>query len=105
MPTRFAMLATRPALTGKWHLKNTPEQCGFDFASTCWSNGTWYDREFTIDGEPKVMPGFVDDVTADESIRFIRQHKQQRQAVRAVDVYASATHGSPAYTWPAKKSS
>jgi len=30
-------------VTGKWHLKNAPADCGFEFVSTCWSNGTWYD--------------------------------------------------------------
>ena len=34
-------------VTGKWHLKTRPVECGFDFASTCWGNGTWYNRKFT----------------------------------------------------------
>ena len=61
-------------VTGKWHLKTKPNEAGFQFASVCWANGRWYDRQFNIEGqEKKVMPGFVDDVTADESIRFINQ--------------------------------
>ncbi len=88
-------------VTGKWHLKTTPEECGFEFASTCWSNGTWYDREFTIDGQSQVMPGFVDDVTADESIRFIRQTRD-RDKPFVLWMCTQVPHMDHRHTWPAK---
>ena len=69
----------RTGVTGKWHLKTTPKECGFDFVSTCRGNGTWYDREFTIDGKTSKQPGFVDNVTADESIRFIRESQEEKK--------------------------
>ena len=70
----------RTGVTGKWHLKMTPQECGFDFVSTCRGNGTWYDREFTINGITGKQPGFVDNVTADESIRFIRESQEAKKS-------------------------
>ena len=77
-------------VTGKWHLRTTPEDCGFDFVSTCAGNGTWYDRKFTIDGETKTMPGFVDDVVAGDSggaaggTQQRREHADRRALTGAV---------------------
>ena len=89
-------------VTGKWHLKTTPQQCGFDFVSTCWSNGTWYDRRFQIDGVEKVMPGFVDDVAANESIRFIhRATKQGKPFVLWMNT--QVPHMDHHHTWPAEE--
>ncbi len=90
------------AVTGKWHLGNKPEDCGFDFASTCWSNGTWYDRKFTVAGETKVMPGFVDDVTADESIRFIREASQNEEPF-LLWMNTQVPHMDHHHQWPAKQ--
>lgn len=66
----------RTGVTGKWHLKTTPEECGFDFASICRGVGSWHDREFAINGKKRKVPGFVDDVVAEESIRFIRESRK-----------------------------
>ncbi|WP_144057694.1 sulfatase-like hydrolase/transferase [Novipirellula maiorica] len=88
-------------VTGKWHLKTTPRECGFDFVSTCCSNGTWYNRRFTIDGETRTMPGFVDDVTADESIRFIRQAADADKPF-VLWMCTQVPHMDSKHTWPAK---
>ena len=87
-------------VTGKWHLKTTPEQAGFQFASTCWSNGPWYDRQFLIDGQQKVMPGFVDDVAVDESLRFIAQAEQQDKPF-VLWLNTQVPHMDHRHTWPA----
>ncbi len=89
-------------VTGKWHLKNRPNECGFEFASTCWSNGTWYDREFNINGKRQVMPGFVDDVAADESIRFIDQAVKSERPF-ALWFCTQVPHMDDNFTWPAKQ--
>ena len=89
-------------VTGKWHLKTTPEECGFDFASTCWANGTWYNRRFTVNGENRVMPGFVDDVAADESIRFIRQ-SVEREKPFMLWMCTQVPHMDHRHTWPAEQ--
>ena len=89
-------------VTGKWHLKTTPQDCGFDFVSTCWSNGTWYDRKFQIDGTSKVMPGFVDDVAADESIRFIQQATDEKKPF-VLWMNTQVPHMDHRHTWPAQE--
>ncbi|EMI58144.1 sulfatase-like hydrolase/transferase [Rhodopirellula sallentina] len=92
----------RTGVTGKWHLGTTPAECGFDFASTCWSNGTWYDRQFTIDGKKQKMPGFVDDVTASESIRFMRQAQQDDEPF-VLWMCTQVPHMDHKLSWPASK--
>lgn len=89
-------------VTGKWHLKTTPEECGFDFASTCWSNGTWYNRRFKLDGENQArqVPGFVDDVAADESLRFIRQATDTGKPF-VLWMCTQVPHMDGQHTWPA----
>ena len=89
-------------VTGKWHLKSTPQECGFQFASTCWSNGTWYDRTFSIDGEKRMMPGFVDDVAADQSIRFIDQATKARQPF-VLWMCTQVPHMDHKFRWPAEQ--
>ena len=89
-------------VTGKWHLKSTPEECGFDFVSTCWSNGTWYDRKFRIDGTQRIMPGFVDDVCATESIRFIQNATKDKQPF-VLWMNTQVPHMDHRHTWPAQE--
>lgn len=89
-------------VTGKWHLGNSPSACGFDFASTCWSNGTWYNREFTIDGKKRKRPGFVDDVAVDESLRFLDQAAQADKPF-ALWLCTQVPHMDHKHTWPAKQ--
>ena len=91
----------RTGVTGKWHLGTSPKDCGFDFASVCWSNGTWYHRQFTIDGRQKVMPGFVDDVVANESIRFLRDPAADQQPF-VLWLCTQVPHMDHRHTWPAK---
>ncbi|MEZ6042143.1 MAG: sulfatase-like hydrolase/transferase [Planctomycetaceae bacterium] len=66
-------------VAGKWHLNNSPEDCGFEFASTFWSDGAWYDRDFRIDGRQQKTRGFVDDVVAEESARFVHSALSQKK--------------------------
>ncbi|MBB3209307.1 arylsulfatase A-like enzyme [Rhodopirellula rubra] len=89
-------------VTGKWHLKTKPEQCGFEFISTCWANGPWYDRQFNIDGESKKMPGFVDDVTAAESIRFMQRSVVDEKPF-ALWMCTQVPHMDHKHTWPAEQ--
>ena len=89
-------------VAGKWHLKTTPEEAGFSFASTCWANGTWYDRKFKIGGQSQVMPGFVDDVVADESIRFIRDAEASQNPF-VLWMCTQVPHMDHRHTWPANE--
>ncbi len=93
----------RTVVTGKWHLGNSPQECGFDFASTCYSNGTWYNRAFTINGAKKPRPGFVDDVVADESIRFLKQASGNDEPF-VLWMNTQVPHMDHQFKWPAKQS-
>ncbi|MCG8652519.1 MAG: sulfatase-like hydrolase/transferase, partial [Pirellulales bacterium] len=88
-------------VAGKWHLKTTPRQCGFDFASVCWANGTWYDRRFSIGGQSKIMPGFVDDVAADQAIGFIRDAAAQSKPF-LLWLCTQVPHMDHKFSWPAQ---
>ncbi len=57
---------------GKWHLRTTPQQCGFDFVSAFYSNGPYYNRMVKEDGKEKKIPGFIDDYVAGQAIKFMR---------------------------------
>ncbi len=89
-------------VTGKWHLGNSPKSCGFDFASTCWSNGPWYNRQFTINGKKQKMPGFVDDVSVSESLRFLDQARQADKPF-ALWLCTQVPHMDDKHTWPAEQ--
>lgn len=91
----------RTAVTGKWHLGDVPKQCGFDFSSTCFSNGTWYGREFTREDGTKIKAKkFVDQFAADEAVRFIRQSSDKPFALW---LCTQVPHMDHRHTWPAKK--
>ena len=92
----------RTGVAGKWHLGSSPQECGFEFTSTCWSNGTWYGRKFTIDGKTLKVPGFVDDVTADESLRFIRESVAEEKPF-VLWMCTQVPHMDHKNTWPAKQ--
>ncbi|MCG8586052.1 MAG: sulfatase-like hydrolase/transferase, partial [Pirellulales bacterium] len=92
----------RTGVTGKWHLATTPEACGFDFASVCYGNGTWYDRKFKVEGKSRTMQGFVDDVVADESIRFVRE-SVKRDKPFMLWMCTQVPHMDHRYTWPARQ--
>ncbi len=87
-------------VAGKWHLHTTPEECGFEFASTCWSNGTWYDRQFNVNGKERVMPGFVDDVASAEAIRFVQRAVDESRPF-LLWLCTQVPHMDHKYTWPA----
>lgn len=90
----------RTGVTGKWHLGNTPADCGFDFSSTCFSNGTWYGRKFKrSDGTEVVAQGFVDDFVADESIRFVKEATEKKEPF-VLWMCTQVPHMDNRHTWP-----
>ena len=88
-------------VTGKWHLGSSPEECGFEYSSVCWSNGTWYGRSFTTNGETAVMPGFVDDVAVDQALKFISQSVESKKPF-ALWLCTQVPHMDHRHSWPAK---
>jgi arylsulfatase A-like enzyme len=66
------------AVSGKWHLKTSPQDAGFDWAVTFYANGTWYNREVNRHGQTVRPPELVDLYAAHESARFLRERKREQ---------------------------
>jgi arylsulfatase A-like enzyme len=61
----------RTAAMGKWHLRSTPAQCGFDEAVTFHGNASWYGRRVKEGGKTRVVKEFIEDHVADRSAAFV----------------------------------
>lgn len=97
---RLKPLGYRTGVAGKWHLATTPTQCGFDFASTCKGNGTWYGRQFERNGEKVTAKGFVDDFIAAETIGFMEKAKAADEPF-VFWMCTQVPHMDHKYEWPA----
>jgi arylsulfatase A-like enzyme len=64
------------ALSGKWHIKQTPQQVGFDFYSYFLGNGTYYNRPIHDNGRDVKPAIHCDEYCVDRSIDFLRQAAQ-----------------------------
>jgi len=92
----------RTGVVGKWHLGTTPRECGFDFATICFSNGTWYGRQFDRDGQKFKAEGFVDDFVADEAIGFIKGGTAEARPF-VLWMCTQVPHMDHRFQWPAKQ--
>jgi arylsulfatase A-like enzyme len=66
------------AVSGKWHLKTTPAEAGFDWAVTFYANGPWHNREVKRNGETVRPAELVDVYAANESARYLRERKRDQ---------------------------
>ena len=66
------------AISGKWHLKTTPEEAGFSWAVTFQANGAWYGRAVNRNGKQVKPNELVDAYCAKESVRFLRERNPQQ---------------------------
>ncbi|MFH5884512.1 sulfatase-like hydrolase/transferase [Halalkalibaculum sp. DA3122] len=65
-------------LVGKWHLRNSPESAGFDYASYFFSNGPWYDRRVIEQGDTTKAKGFIEDYNARKVVQFLEQRQEDK---------------------------
>jgi arylsulfatase A-like enzyme len=76
---------------GKWHMNGQRGQRpGFDFSASFTGQGRYVDCPIEVNGEVRPSQGWVDDVTTDYALEFIRQH---RARPFSVVVGYKATHG------------
>lgn len=61
---------------GKWHCGQQKERPGFDRIATFVGQGKYVDCPLLIDGKPTPTTGWVDDLTTDHAIQFIRDQKK-----------------------------
>ena len=60
---------------GKWHMGTQRERPGFKEVATFVDQGVYENCPFVVDGKDTPSKGWVDDVTTDYAIDFIKKHK------------------------------
>ncbi len=66
------------AYIGKWHMGNQRgKRPTFDYSASFIGQGKYWDCPIEINGEPTPTKGWVDDVTTDYAIEFMKQHQEQ----------------------------
>lgn len=78
------------AYIGKWHMGKQPERPGFDFSASFLGQGKYFDCPIYVNGKETPSTGWVDDVTTDYAIDFIRKN---RDRPFSMTVGFKATHG------------
>lgn len=61
------------AYIGKWHMSNQRARPGFDFHASFLGHARYEDAPFVVDGKDVESKGWVDDVSTDYAIGFMRQ--------------------------------
>jgi arylsulfatase A-like enzyme len=65
----------RTAYIGKWHMgQQRGQRPGFDYSASFVGQGIYIDCPIEINGEPVASKGWVDDVSTDYAIGWIREH-------------------------------
>ena len=67
----------RTAYCGKWHMGQQPERPGFDFAASFLGQGRYTDCPIVVNGVTTPSKGWVDDVTTDYLLQFLRENKDR----------------------------
>lgn len=76
---------------GKWHMgKQSGQRPGFDYSASYIGQGKYFDCPFEINGVSKPTQGWVDDVSTDFAVEFLRTHSKKPFALV---VGYKTTHG------------
>jgi len=62
---------------GKWHMGSQRERPGFDFAASFLGQGKYFDCPFVVDGAVTESKGWIDDVSTDYAVDFLRRSKDK----------------------------
>jgi len=86
---------------GKWHLRDRPEACGFDYATYFEGNGPHYNRRVTTGARRHVADGYVEDYLAGRSVEFMRAASD---AGRPFVLWhcTQVPHMTPRFNWDAR---
>jgi arylsulfatase A-like enzyme len=60
---------------GKWHMDSQRERPGFDFHASFIGHARYMDADFVVDGADTPSRGWIDDVSTDYAVGFIRKQK------------------------------
>jgi arylsulfatase A-like enzyme len=80
----------RTAYVGKWHMGQQVERPGFDFSASFLGQGKYFNCPIYVNGQSTPSTGWVDDVTTDYALKFIREN-QDRPFLMVIGY--KATHG------------
>lgn len=76
---------------GKWHMgKQSGQRPGFDFSASFIGQGVYMDCPFEINGKSTPTKGWVDDVSGDFALQFLREN---RDKLFVLAVAFKSTHG------------
>ena len=67
------------AYCGKFHMGQQRERPGFDYVASFIGQGRYYDCPLLVNGVQTPTTGFVDDVTTDYAIEFIKQRGKEKE--------------------------
>ena len=68
-PARMAEAGYFTAVNGKWHLGNSPESLGFQWADVFEGNGAWYNRAVREQGRRRRVAPFIERCTTNRPPR------------------------------------
>lgn len=91
----------RTGVFGKWHLKDTTLECGFDKACTFWANGRYFQRKVVEDGAESRPEGHVDAHCVDRAIAWLDE-RQEDGAPFVLFHNTQVPHMDHKRAWPAK---
>lgn len=80
---------------GKWHMgKQSGQRPGFDFSASFVGQGNYQAEkcQYEVNGKPTPVTGWVDDVTTDFALQFIRENQKKPFAIT---VGFKSPHGPP----------
>ncbi|MGE9268132.1 MAG: sulfatase-like hydrolase/transferase [Verrucomicrobiales bacterium] len=88
------------AFSGKWHLQNSPAELGFDWSLVFHSNGRWYGREVSLNGQKSTPRELIDAHCAKISARYLRE---ERDPAKPFFLWhcTQLPHMDHRHTWPA----
>lgn len=80
-PRQLQAAGYATAYLGKWHMgeENDNKRPGFDYFVTHKGQGKYYDTEFNVDGERRVIPGYYTHVVTDLALDWLRKRPQADQ--------------------------
>lgn len=76
-PLRLQKAGYDTAYVGKWHMgeENDEKRPGFNYFVTHKGQGKYFDTEFNIDGDRKVLPGYYTHVVTDLAVDWLKRER------------------------------
>jgi arylsulfatase A-like enzyme len=92
----------RTGLVGKWHLANSPQECGFEDTVYFVSNGSYYNRDVFEHGTPKKIAQHIEIYNAQQAIDFM-QRAAGRDEPFVLFLCPQLPHLDHRFRWDAKE--